>query len=316
MRFGLAAILMMICLLGIPNILGIAHGSTNTATLLIYTDVPWQGILGTSSNSTSINGNTDAQYSFACNEGDTYSITLASGGSTGRGIGIWTVANLIQNDKMIDMAVNRVANGAINLSGECNVAKGSMSNNGLVSFTTDKTVYQYGQPIRVSGEILQDLRVNYVLSITVLNSDGLVMKKDSTIFAMDNIFQDYITAKGGLWKPGNYKILVQIANSVAKTNITIVSIQQGQVMVPEHHLPNWFKNTAKWWSEGRVSDTEFVQSVQYLIQQGTLNIPIYYSKSMTTQTLLPWLRNNAGLWANGKMSDDEFVKALQYLNIH
>jgi len=315
MRSELAAIL-MICLLVFPNFLGVSHGATNTATLLIYTDVPWQGTLDTSTNSTSINGNTNAQYSFACNDNDTYSITVVSAGSTGRGIGIWTVANLIQNDKMIDMAVNRVANGVINLSGQCNVAKGSMSNNGLVSFTTDKPVYQYGQPIRISGEILQDLRVNYVLTITVLNSDGLVMKKDSTIFAMDNIFQDYITAKGGLWKPGNYKILVQIANSVAETNITIVSAQQGQVMAPQYHLPAWFKNTAKWWSEGTVSNTEFVQSVQYLIQQGTLNIPVYYSKSMTTQTLLPWLKNNAGLWASGKISDDEFVKALQYLNIH
>ncbi len=311
----MALTLIIICLFGLPNILGIAHGATNTATLLIYTDVPWQGILGTSTNSTSINGNTNAQYSFACNDNDTYSITLASAGSTGRGIGIWTVANLIQNHKMIDMAVNRVANGAINLSGQCNVAKGSMSN-ALVSFTTDKTIYQYGQPIQISGEILQDLRVNYVLTITVLNSDGLVMQKDSKLFAMDNIFQDYITAKGGLWKPGNYKIQVQIANSEAETNITIHSGQQGQVIPPQTHLPTWFKNTAKWWAEGSTSDSEFVQSVQYLIQQGTLKIPIYYSKSMTTQTLLPWLKNNAGLWASGKMSDDDFVKALQYLNMY
>ena len=314
MRLGLVAVLMA-CLLGFPNVLSVAHGATNTATLLIYTDVPWQGILGTSSNSTSINGNTNAQYSFTCNDNDTYSVTLQSAASTGRGIGIWTVANLIQNDKMIDMAVNRVANGAINLSGQCNVPKGSMSNNGLVSFTTDKTMYQYGQPIRISGQILPDLRVNYVLTITVLNSDGLVMKRDSTIFAMDNIFQDYITAKGGLWKPGDYKILVRIANSVAETNITIASNQQGQAMPPENHLPDWLKNMAKWWSEGKVSNGEFIQSIQYLIQQGTLKIPNYYSKSITTQTLLPWIKNNAGLWADGKISDDEFVKALQYLNI-
>ena len=315
MRFGLASILMIACLFGLSNILGIAHGATNTATLLIYTDVPWQGTLATSSNSTSINGNTNAQFSFACNPSDTYSIALVSAGSTGRGIGVWTVANLVQDDKMIDMAVNRVANGAIDLSGQCGIAKGSMSNNGLVSFTTDKTVYQYGQPIRISGEILQDLRVNYVLSITILNSDGLVMKKDSTIFAMDNVFQDYITAKGGLWKPGNYKIQVQIANSVAETTITIVSAQQGQAVVSQNHLPAWFKNTAKWWSEGKISNSEFIQSVQYLIQQGTLQIPNYYSKSMTTQTLLPWIKNNASLWANGKLSDDDFVKVLQYLNI-
>ena len=155
-----------------------------------------------------------------------------------------------------------------------------------------------------------------VLSITVLNSDGLIMKRDSTLFAMDNIFQDYITAHGGLWKPGNYKIQVGIANSIAETDITINPVQQGQsTAISGNHIPSWIKNTAKWWSEGTVSNSEFIQSIQYLIQQGTLKIPNYYSKSTTTQSLLPWIKNNAALWANGKISDDDFAKVLQYLNI-
>jgi hypothetical protein len=316
-RFGLAAMLMVLCFLSSINIHSAVALGTNVATLLIYTDVPWQGNIGIVSNSTSIVGNTNSQYSFVCNYNDTYSITLQSGASTGRGLGIWTVANLIQNDKMIDMAVNRVANGVINLSGQCNVARFSMANNGMVSFSSDKTTYQYGQPIRISGEILPDLRLNYVLSITVLNSEGLIMKRDSTIFAMDNVFQDYITAHGGLWKPGKYKIQVQIANSIAETDITINPVQQGQsTTISENHIPSWIKNTAKWWSDGTVSNNEFIQAIQYLIQQGTLKVPNYYSKSITTQSLLPWIKNNSALWANGKISDDDFVKVLQYLNIH
>ncbi|MFZ1077907.1 MAG: hypothetical protein WAN47_10815 [Nitrosotalea sp.] len=307
---------MALCFLGstgIPNVF--AQSITNVATLLIYTDVPWQGNIGTSSNSTSINGNTYAQYSFVCNYNDTYSITLQSAESTGRGIGIWTVANLIQDDKMIDMAVNRVANGIINLSGQCHVAKFSMANNGMVSFSTDKTTYQYGEPIRISGETLPDFQRNYVLSITILNSDGLIMKRDSTL-VRDNIFQDYVTAHGGLWKPGKYKIQVQIANSMAETDITINSVQQGQsTTTSENHIPSWIKNTAKWWSDGSISNSEFIQTIQYLIQQGTLKIPNYYSNSITTQSLLPWIKNNAALWANGQISDDDFVKVLQYLNI-
>jgi len=316
-KFGLATTLMALCFLGSCNILGaFAQSTTDAATLLIYTNVPWQGTLGTSSNSTTIKGNTYAQYSFVCVRNDTYSITLASAGSTGRGMGIWTVANLIQDDKMTDMAVNRVANGVINLSGQCHVAKYSMADNGMVSFTTDKTTYQYGEPIRISGEILPDLRVNYVLSITVLNSDGLIMKRDSTLFAMDNIFQDYITAHGGLWKPGKYKIQVQIANSVAESDITINPVQQGQsATISETHIPSWIKNAAKWWSDGTISNSEFIQAIQYLIQQGTLKVPNYYSKSITTQSLVPWIRNSAASWANGHMSDDEFVKVLQYMNI-
>jgi hypothetical protein len=314
-RFGLAAILLVSCFLGLTGIYNAAAQSTaNVATLLIYTDVPWQGSIGTSYNSTSINGNTYAQYSFVCNYNDTYSITLQSAESTGRGIGIWTVANLIEDDKMIDMAVNRVANGIINLSGQCHVAKFSMANNGMVSFSTDKTVYQYGEPIRISGVTLPDLDVHYVLSITVVNSDGLIMKRDSAL-VRDNIFQDYITAHGGLWKPGKYEIQVQIANSIAEANITINSIQQGESTTTETHMPNWIKNMAKWWSDGKISNSEFIQAVQYLIQQGILKVPNYYSNTMTTQSLLPWIKNNAALWANGQISDDDFVNILQYLNV-
>jgi hypothetical protein len=315
-RFGLAVMLLVSSFLGSTGIHStVAQSTANVATLLIYTDVPWQGNIGTSSNSTSINGNTYAQYSFACNYNDTYSITLQSAQSTGRGIGIWTVANLIQDDKMIDMAVNRVANGVINLSGQCHVAKFSMANNGMVSFSTDKTVYQYGEPIRILGETLPDLQIHYVLSITVLNPDGLIMKRDSAL-VRDNIFQDYITAHGGLWKPGKYEIQVQIANSMAEADITINSVQQGKsATTSENHMPSWIKNMARWWSDGKISNSEFIQAIQYLIQQGTLKIPNYYSNSMTTQSLLPWIKNNAALWAKGQISDDDFVKVLQYLNM-
>lgn len=315
--FGLVTILLTSCFFAPVKATGEnSQNNTNVAILLIYTDVPWKGSMSTSSNSTSIKGNTYAEYSFACDYNDTYSITLQSAGSTGRGLGIWTVANLIQDDEMINMAVNRIANGIINLSGQCHIAKFSMANNGMVSFSTDKTSYQYGDPIRISGEILPDLRVNYVLTITVLNSDGLIMKRDSTLFAMDNIFQDYITAHGGLWKPGKYKIKVEIANSQAETDVIINPAQQMQsTPTSENHLPNWIKNMAKWWSDGTISDGEFIQAILYLNQQGTIKIPNYYSKSITTQSLLPWIKNNASLWANGKITDDEFVKVLQYVNV-
>jgi len=38
-------------------------------------------------------------------------------------------------------------------------------------------------------------------------------------------------------------------------------------------IPNWIKNTAKFWVEGEVSDTEFINALQYMISQGILVIP-------------------------------------------
>ena len=32
-------------------------------------------------------------------------------------------------------------------------------------------------------------------------------------------------------------------------------------------IPDWFGNVALWWSEGEISDDEFVNSVQYLLDE-------------------------------------------------
>lgn len=39
---------------------------------------------------------------------------------------------------------------------------------------------------------------------------------------------------------------------------------------PEIEIPDWVKNNAGWWSEGRISDDEFVQSIEWLIEEGIM----------------------------------------------
>jgi len=39
-------------------------------------------------------------------------------------------------------------------------------------------------------------------------------------------------------------------------------------------IPDWIKNNAKWWSEGSISETEYVKSLEYLITNGIIKIPI------------------------------------------
>jgi len=79
-------------------------------------------------------------------------------------------------------------------------------------------------------------------------------------------------------------------------------------------IPHWIKNTARWWSDGTVSDGEFVQAMQYLIQQGILKIPQSTQPTIQQSNQIPqWIKTNAGWWANGQISDDDFVKGIQYL---
>lgn len=45
--------------------------------------------------------------------------------------------------------------------------------------------------------------------------------------------------------------------------------------------PNWIKNTALWWSEDKVSDDEFINSMEYLIEHNILIIPSTEKKLLT-----------------------------------
>jgi hypothetical protein len=285
------------------------------AILLIYTNVSWKAIILTSSNSILFTGNTDSQYSFICNKNDSYDITVSSPSSTGIGMGIWTVANLIQNNQMLNVGVNHLANGKIILSGKCHVAQIPLSNNGMVSFTTDKTVYQYNEPIQISGYILPDLQRNYVLKSSIINSNGEVLKVDSTAFGTLNTFYFNINTHGGLWKPGKYKIVIEIANSKAEKDIVINTVEQKRIdMFAANHIPVWIRGTAKNWSDGNLTDAEFMNSVQYLIQQGIMKVPYSYSPAISTKSLLSWIKTSASMWSDGKLSDDDFINALKYLN--
>ena len=86
------------------------------------------------------------------------------------------------------------------------------------------------------------------------------------------------------------------------------------VYADDMQIPAWIKSNAKWWSEGQISDSDFVQGIQYLIKQEIIKIPKSSSDSSSTAQQIPaWIKNNAGWWANGKISDNDFVAGIQYL---
>ena len=45
------------------------------------------------------------------------------------------------------------------------------------------------------------------------------------------------------------------------------------------NVPEWVKNTAGWWAEDVISETEFVNAISYLIKAGIINV----QKQLTPQ---------------------------------
>ena len=77
-------------------------------------------------------------------------------------------------------------------------------------------------------------------------------------------------------------------------------------------VPDWVKNTAGWWATDVISETEFVNAIEFLIKDNIIQIA---SASLITnsESVPDWVKNTAGWWATDVISETEFVNAIEFL---
>ena len=80
-------------------------------------------------------------------------------------------------------------------------------------------------------------------------------------------------------------------------------------------IPEWVRNNAEWWSKDLIGEEDFVSGVQYLINQGVIQIPISQNNiGVENSEFVPtWIKDNARWWSEGLVSDTEFVNGLEYM---
>ena len=81
----------------------------------------------------------------------------------------------------------------------------------------------------------------------------------------------------------------------------------------ENLIPEWVKNNAGWWANGKIGDHAFLSGIQYLIKENILKISNIQEDSKSVKNMPVWVKNIAGFWSEDKISDEEFVKSIQYL---
>lgn len=94
---------------------------------------------------------------------------------------------------------------------------------------------------------------------------------------------------------------------------TLVLVGFSWQLANAEEVPSWIKNNAKWWAEGIIDDKDFVQGIQYLVNQEIIKLPETAQGETTTKVIPSWVKNNAKWWAEGIISDSDFIKGLQYL---
>jgi uncharacterized protein YjbI with pentapeptide repeats len=87
------------------------------------------------------------------------------------------------------------------------------------------------------------------------------------------------------------------------------------LMVPNAFadVPDWVKNTAGWWAADAISETEFLNAIEFLVNKEIIQVSDTTSGKDGSGYVPSWIKNNAGWWADGQIDDSSFVLGLQWL---
>ncbi|NIM25384.1 MAG: hypothetical protein GTN35_05020 [Nitrososphaeria archaeon] len=98
-------------------------------------------------------------------------------------------------------------------------------------------------------------------------------------------------------------------------------------------IPQWIKNSVRWWAEDKINEHDFILGIQDLIRKGILNPPNpenltieeFYDTQIITSSdttersqisgvkIPKYVKQTSFWWVEGKISDKEFVDGIQYL---
>ena len=105
------------------------------------------------------------------------------------------------------------------------------------------------------------------------------------------------------------------------------SLLGGSIFIPNSlaqnsQIPDWIKNVAGWWANDEISENEFLQSIEYMINNNIISIgfvPCFAPQSQTYSSLVTipsWIKNNANWWSENLIDDIDFTNGIEYLIEH
>jgi hypothetical protein len=118
---------------------------------------------------------------------------------------------------------------------------------------------------------------------------------------------------------GILKKLFCLLTIITASFLLIIPIQTSNAAESEE-IPDWIKNNAGWWAEGKLTDESFILAIQWLINHSIISISptaVEVEESQTFGYKIPdWIKNTAGWWTEGKIPDSEFISGLEWLTEH
>lgn len=78
-------------------------------------------------------------------------------------------------------------------------------------------------------------------------------------------------------------------------------------------VPSWFATTVDAWCIDTITDADYVNSVEFYIAQGTINVLRAQSGTDIGTAIPAWVKNDACQWSSSQISDYEFLDGIYWL---
>ncbi len=78
-------------------------------------------------------------------------------------------------------------------------------------------------------------------------------------------------------------------------------------------IPQWIKTNAEWWRTNQISDSEFLEGVDFLFEKQIVSVPQREVVSESKWSIPSWVKVSVGWWYEDKISDDDFLNIIENL---
>ena len=165
------------------------------------------------------------------------------------------------------------------------------------------THYDKGQDVLITGQVVKDF-AEIPYDILVYQHPNKLVDIIHGKFTDASYAQ---TIRTDNMDAGKYtlKVVYGLPTQVATATFELSATQKPAI-------PQWIKESAGWWADYKISDAEFIDSIQYLAKEKIITIK-KTSPAVQPGTIPAWIKNAASWWSEGLITDDEFARGLEYL---
>ena len=183
----------------------------------------------------------------------------------------------------------------------------------------DESVFRF--PTTASSGYIEQGKAWYGIPANQTMSDVIFSIRDYGFAVVLLHPRDYANNDGWAFEDElnvpQYFELNDLINEVTDYGLKIVSIDdidRNAQFFSNAAIPHWFKNIALWWSAGKISNDEFITSIEYLMNEKIIQVPQIESDDDSVNRHIPLVfKNNARLWSHDQITDTEFIDNIQIL---